>query len=208
MFCSNCGSKAAGNYCASCGACLVAWAEPAQPTEPTPVIDWRHETRVDVLVQTPAVKDQLDRAAAGKRFNITGETFLDLFSELVTPGVPLRKVAEIVQPLYASWGIGTGKSRAGLVAAPPGQVIVAVLCWLAEGGRTLRQVRQGDDGCVLEATLPSDLFALAGDLIISIHREGSGTRVEASTRIGGQLFDWGKSTRCLSQLFDSLPRAA
>jgi hypothetical protein len=52
------------------------------------------------------------------------------------------------------------------------------------------------------------VFALAGDLIIAVARHTGGTLVEARTDIQGQLYDWGKSTRCLEQLFGELNAAA
>jgi hypothetical protein len=72
----------------------------------------------------------------------------------------------------------------------------------------LRSVTQAEDGCLLEAVLPSDLFALEGDLLVSVRRSGGLAEVRASARIGGQIFDWGKINRCLDQLFDDLARDA
>jgi hypothetical protein len=101
-------------------------------------------------------------------------------------------------------GINTGKSRRQVLARPAGTTVVAALCSLARHGRALQQVHQGEDGCVLEATLPSDLWSFGSDLVISIKRVPGGTEVEAATNILGQLFDWGKSKRCLNQLFEDL----
>ena len=67
---------------------------------------------------------------------------------------------------------------------------------------------QAADGCLLEAALPSDLFSLEGDLLVSVRRVRELAEVDATTRIGGQMFDWGKSNRCLDQLFDDLARDA
>ncbi len=60
----------------------------------------------------------------------------------------------------------------------------------------------------MTAELPSDLFALEGDLVIGVVRQSNGTRVDAHTDIRGQIYDWGKSTRCLAQLFEELSAAA
>jgi hypothetical protein len=110
-------------------------------------------------------------------------------------------IASIVAPIYAQMGVKTGKKRRDTIDQPIGRMIVAVLCGLAENGLTLREVHQGDTGCVVEANLPSDLFALKGQLVVTIERTNSGTSIEAVTNIPGQWFDWGKSTRCLDKLF-------
>lgn len=206
MYCSNCGEKASGNFCASCGARLAtADGKPANAVVP---LDWSQEVRYETLVQIPEVRDRIAREATGAKKSLTGEQYLELFDKAFSPAVSLKKVAEIAQPLYASWGIQTGKTRLGIMPAPVGKVIVAVLCSLARTGRTIKHVTQAEDGCVLEATMPSDLFSLEGEEVISIRRTAEGTRVEAATKIPGQLYDWGKCNRCLSKLFEELEAVA
>jgi hypothetical protein len=68
----------------------------------------------------------------------------------------------------------------------------------------VREVHQLSDGCIIKAALPSDVFALEGELIIGVSRQPGGTRIEARTEIAGQMFDWGKSGRCLEELFGEL----
>ena len=63
---------------------------------------------------------------------------------------------------------------------------------------------QFDDGCEVTAKLPSDAFALEGSLIVAFRRITSGTHIEAATKIPGQWFDWGKSTRCLARLLQEI----
>jgi len=69
-------------------------------------------------------------------------------------------------------------------------------------------VAQEPDGCTFNASLPSDVFSLEGDLAVSVRRSGAHTEVGGVTRINGQFFDWGKSNRCLDQLFADLARDA
>ena len=52
------------------------------------------------------------------------------------------------------------------------------------------------------------MFALEGDLILTVSRTQGGTQVEAKTEIPGQMFDWGKSSRCLEALFGELISSA
>ena len=44
----------------------------------------------------------------------------------------------------------------------PGRAIIAALCSLAGRGQTLKAASQGTDGLVIEAVLPSDMFAFEG----------------------------------------------
>lgn len=202
MFCSHCGLKGTGNYCSACGTPL---GEP--PVLAT--IVWEDEVRYHVLLEHPEVRRRLAEAASAARKPMSGEEFLELAEKALEPllaGVPVSKVATLVQPLYARLGVRTSKSRAQVIAAPPGVVLVTALCSLATAGQTVRSVRQGEDGCVLEAELPSDWRALAGELILSVQREANGTRVEAAATALGQLYDWGKNQAALDRLFGDLHR--
>ena len=51
---------------------------------------------------------------------------------------------------------------------PVGRVIVSALCALAKGGHKVQEVRQAADGCMLLCEIPSDLFSLAGQLLVTI----------------------------------------
>jgi len=101
----------------------------------------------------------------------------------------------------------TGKTRSQVFHRPTGRILVALLCSLARRGRPLRHVKQGIDGCVFEATLPSDVWSMAASLVVSVSRAGGATLVEAATTVPGQLYDWGKSKRCLDELFADLSAA-
>jgi hypothetical protein len=87
-------------------------------------------------------------------------------------GVPLEELACLVQPIYGRLGIRTGKEQIRAVAAPASRLIVRAMCSLAAHGQVLRGVTQAADGCLLEATLPSDLFSFEGKLLVSIRRKG------------------------------------
>ena len=39
-----------------------------------------------------------------------------------------------------------------------------------------------------------------GQSVVTVVAEGDRTRLDARTKIGGQMYDWGKSTRCLDRL--------
>lgn len=206
MFCHECGSSARGKFCSQCGTPLCAedpdvWNGPLEP-----VADWETEVQYDRIIAFPGVREQVEREARQSRKRLSGEEFLKLADKLVPLGVSLEGIAAVAQPLYARLGIKTGKQRVRQVPAPVARVLVRVLCSLARHGQSLRSVTQAADGCLIEASLPSDMFALEGDLYVSLRRNGLCTDVDAATRIPGQVFDWGKSHRCLEKLLADAER--
>ncbi len=132
---------------------------------------------------------------------LSGEEFLALSDKIIPLGLPLEKLGAVIQPISAQLGVKTGNEYSETLPIPPGIVIVSALCSLARHGQVLQQVQQFEDGCLLEATLPSDMWSWEGSLYVSVHKTAAGTRVDGATQIKGQLFDWGKSKRCLETLF-------
>lgn len=208
MFCSECGKPAYGKFCSHCGASLVISESSPDLVPSEPVPDWDREVQYETILRFPGVRDMSDRHSRQAPKRITGEQFLALADKLVPLGEALEGLAAAIQPLYARLGIKTGKVQSHQVEAPVGRVLVRALCSLARHGQTLREVNQATDGCMLNATLPSDLFSLEGELLVSVRRNGLQAEVSRATYIGGQLFDWGKSNRCVDQLFTDLSREA
>ena len=234
MFCSNCGAEATGNFCWRCGTALAGApapgpAPPGRPAAPPPSgppqpgpppppsaartdEEWAHETRYEALVAIPEVRERIARNADLAETRMTGEEFLALADKIggkagLLP-VPVAPVAELVQPIYEDLGVQTGKKRAERVPWPVGRVLVAVLCSLARRDMDIRSVRQADDGCVVEAEIPSDVRSFGGTLVVTVGAANGATDVEAATKIGGQLFDWGKSARCLRELYADIAELA
>ncbi|WP_145057908.1 zinc ribbon domain-containing protein [Adhaeretor mobilis] len=168
-------------------------------------------TDCDLLLQIPAVRERIASSAAKSEKRMTGEQFLELCDKFISPltaGVPLVPVAKISVSFYAKLGVKTGKARTEYVRSPIGSVIVDTLCSLAERGQELKSATSAENGCVLEAALPSDLLSFAGSLIVTLEQSLQATRVEAVTVIPGQLYDWGKSNRALNVLFAQLEQAS
>jgi hypothetical protein len=159
------------------------------------VVDWDNEWRYDELIKVPEVRQTIERHTKMARAPI---------SEHFAKIAPSDKLAAFAQPIFGSFGIRTGKERTGLIDAPIGRTMLRVLCSLARHAQSLRRVKQDPDGCVFDAMLPSAPMSLEGDLIVSVHRRASRTEVTASTNITGQIYDWGKSRRCLDLFFDDL----
>jgi hypothetical protein len=211
MFCSQCGKEATGKFCWSCGASLHAGGAtlPERATDKGPSVDpdWQNEINYESLVHNAEVRDLLARQKpAGTR--MTGEEFAESFGKILNSPISLAPVMTIMQEVYGRLGIHTGKTRSERYRRPAGRVIVSALCALARGGYKVQEVRQASDGCILVCELPSDMFSLAGQLLVTIERTPEDTSVHADTHIKGQLFDWGKSNRCLSQLFEGIAMAS
>ncbi len=62
MYCSNCGQKAAGNFCSACGAKLDSTVTPTVAAVVLP--DWRNEVRHAELIRHPEVRDRIAQSAA------------------------------------------------------------------------------------------------------------------------------------------------
>jgi hypothetical protein len=119
----------------------------------------------------------------------------------------MTTIANAASELSQAIGIKTGKTRSQTLPIPPGKAIVAALCSLAGSGQEIRHVEQFADGCLLEASIPSDMWSFEGTLYLRIRGSGHESHVDATTKID-QLYDWGKSTRFLDQLFQALEGAA
>lgn len=215
MYCVNCGLKLVGRFCGSCGTpatpvgTFLERPATADSIETIPEAqlagDWRHEVRYAVLLKFPEVRDRLANVQEPSK-SMTGDEWMELYDKAFKPltGVSVQTIAKIAAPIYAKMGIKTGKTRKGAFADPPGQIIVDVLCALARNGLPLSKVHQGQSGCVIEAKMPSDLWSFEGQIVVTVEAHGSRTTVEAATKIPGQLYDWGKSNRCLEKLFGEL----
>lgn len=218
MYCSECGAKARGKFCSSCGTRLESGGAanggtgglehcPADETG-----DWTQTIDYAALLRYREVRERIEAAAAEAQAGVTGEQFMEFCEEALKPltivPIPYNAIAKIAQPMAAKWGLKTEKARTRLFSSPPGVVVVGVLCSLARRGHKLKQARQMDGACVLDAELTSDMFALTGELRITVRRDrDGGTWVEAATHIPGQAFDWGKSNRRLEQLMDDVAAA-
>jgi hypothetical protein len=207
MFCSQCGVKASGKYCHQCGSLLQSPDSVVvlrdEDLVPDPK-DWETDAQYENIVRVEAVRTVIARHAAHATKGLSAEQILAIYDKIAPSPIPLENLVALVQPLYESWGIRTGKNRSELIETPIGRAIARTLCSLAKHGQTFQSAEQHDSGCVLTAELPSSVCSLKGKLTISLLRRERCTQVAAATAIGGQVYDWGKSKRCLEQLFGDL----
>lgn len=206
MFCTNCGEKATGRFCAHCGSPVVPCSSGAGSNDG---LDWKDESRYQVLLHFPEVRDLIARHAPPAVKGLSGENFLKICDTFARPltGLPISisKLTSVVVPIYASLGIQTSTTRKELLDAPIGKMLVAAVCSLAHRGRPLKEVHQGEDGCVIEASLPAGWRSYEGQIVLSIQRQHPGTLVDAAATIPGQKYDWGVSKKCIDEIFEDLP---
>lgn len=199
MFCSNCGAEASGNFCAKCGSPLNAEAFASA----APLQDWSREVRYDTLIRIPEIRNLIARAAATRKKRMSGEEFLAAAEKLLAVPAPLAIIGTVGGKLSEFIGIKTGKERSETFQIPPGKAIVATLCALASSGQEIRRVQQFADGCLIEATIPSDMWSFEGTFYVRIRGNSHQSQIDATTKIS-QLYDWGKSKRFLNRLFLAL----
>ena len=60
------------------------------------------------------------------------------------------------------------------------------------------------DFCIIEAIMPSNIFAFKGYLVIVLQCHDGKTTIEGASVIPGQLIDWGRSKMCINGLFDDI----
>jgi len=209
MFCSNCGTKANGNFCAACGAQLqTPSAAPEQPVfeEATlPLVgDWVDEIIYDRLLQHPEVRDRIAKASQRCEKKMTGEEMIAIFDKVVTTGVPIGTLTGVLVPVFERMGLRTGKRAETSLKAPAGRTLLATLCAFASQGYEIKKVDQLNDGCLLTATIPSTMWTYQGDLVVGFSQLDESIQLQATTKIPGQLIDWGKSKRVLDELFNEI----
>lgn len=205
MFCSNCGKPASGNFCSGCGHALQAeFADPADVV----LLDWSNEVNYELLIAVPEVRDRIAAAGRLHRKQMSAEQFLKVYDLVVPTGVPMEKLIDFARPLYSKLGMNMDKTTSRRLSMPAGKALVGALCAMAKNGTELQSVEQAEDGCTLNANMPSSIWSFAGDLRVSVQRDGRATLVETNIKIPGQKFDWGKSQRLMDDLFDSIPAFA
>lgn len=217
MFCSHCGAPATGNYCCHCGGKLAASSERAPPAASEPSadsgvvsvpfvqvelvrLDWTEELHYGALLEHAEVRQRIAAAARRYREEISGEEILALFDAIASPPVSLEKLGKALMPVYSKLGIRTGKSASWCFSLPPGRVLTAVLCSLASHGMTIKQVEQAVDACQLTCRVPSNVWSMSSELVITVRGADQQTIVEANVMVAGQLYDWGKSRSILDHL--------
>ncbi len=207
MFCSECGHKATGKFCSSCGHRLSAAGAVEDPVVIEPDTDWRHSLDYENLIRQPEVRSRIDQAATRGKQGFTGQAFLEVCESVFSPltgGIAITTLAKIAQPIASKLGWKTSKERRLELADPPGTTLVTLLCYFAEHNYQLTTAQQPPGACILHATVPQDMRAYQGTLIVTVRPHPKGTILETTMTVPGAWYDWGKSQHVLDHLFGEL----
>jgi len=107
------------------------------------------------------------------------------------------------EALGTSMGLRTGKSTEISLACSYPSAVRAVVFALSAMRYQITSAFDTAAGAYVEAAMPGDFFAASGTLKIDLleaDESGKPTRMIAATEIKGQMFDWGKSKRALTEL--------
>lgn len=185
--------------------------------------DWAREVRYATLIAVPDVRASIANCALRSRPGVSAEQCLAFFDTVtptvagaLMPGVAptssalsLSRLSSVLVPIFVRLGIRASHTRSADLSIPPGLVIATALCSFASYGQTVQSAQQYDDGCLLEATLPSELRAWAGVLYVAISVTADDvTHVNGAVTVKGQMFDWGEGVKKLDHLFADLNNAS
>ena len=131
-FCSNCGARALGNFCAECGDqpdCAGARCDSAGPRSLTALTTGMKRCATASCCTSPKYGTRsLDTRPRPKK-GLSGEDFLKACDLAFVPltGTSLSKIASIAAPIYSRIGIRLEKKRNWSIQRPIGKVLVAAV---------------------------------------------------------------------------------
>lgn len=223
MFCVHCGADGAETFCATCG--RRQRAETQIPPERAPGQKeqrdfgsgsndsdselskhrqpecWIRSLQYHVVLASPEPRERISAASRKATKGVTGDDLLAVFDAVSPIGISLGKLTHAILPLYDKIGIKIDRESQALFDAPPGRVILAVLCTLATKSLAIADVHQDSNRCSLSADLPWGLMTNPGKVHVLIMEDGPHVRVSLAVRISGQWYDFGKSKRLIDELF-------
>mgnify|MGYP000684047336 FL=1 len=199
LFCPKCEIKIEGNFCSECGTEGASLNVKKRP----PATNWREENDLGKIIKNPDVQVFIKRFSNESQRSISAEEFLKKMDTLFLPstGVSLKKLTDVVVPIYTKLGIKTGKSKTEHFEYSIQEVLLKLLCSLVKHKYPLHEVQEVHNGILLIAGIPSSMKTFGGDIIISIEKLAAKTSVRVDAKIKGQLFDWGESKSVIKNLF-------
>ncbi|MEO6832720.1 MAG: zinc ribbon domain-containing protein [Chitinophagaceae bacterium] len=198
MYCAICGKPVSGNFCANCGT-PVAGSSESKP--PTSTLHWEEETTIPALLANPEVATLIKYYAGQAEKKLDADDYLSIFDTIMKPGgISLKKLADISVPIFEKMGVNTAHSTVHTLPFGLHESIIRCVCAIAKEGLPVSKIDLAENGLVLVATIPSDLWSWAGEMAVTIEALGTQTQVNIHTVIKGQLYDWGKSNRRMERL--------
>ncbi|TWU56713.1 hypothetical protein Poly51_26300 [Rubripirellula tenax] len=223
MFCVHCGADGAARFCAACGKNQTDLAGPFDTPEVVDLdvalthsietsdaivdailvddaSDWTKSIQYQTVLNHPVARNRITASAKKSQPGVTGEDLLEVFDAVSPIGFSLAKFTKAILPIYDKLGIKTDRQAQSIFDAVPGRLMLATLCTIASKALVIDQVHQGPDQCSLSAELPSGLITNRGRIHILIEVCEGYSRITLNTTISGQLYDWGKSTRLMTDM--------
>jgi hypothetical protein len=160
-----------------------------------PIGPWQNEHRIDVLLNNHAVRFRIEQATQSSSRPMSFEQFVTKSSGVMwaIPGMhvaalfPLAALAG--RQMWKALGVHVERAKSMTYHQAIGQVTVSVLCALARSGYPIQRTVQRDDGCILEAKLPSTWKYWGGTIACTVRSRFGGTEVKIVITIPGQLGD-------------------
>ena len=167
-------------------------------------ICWTESIQYDRVLANPEPRERISSAGQRAIGGVTGDDLLAIFDAVSPIGFSLGKFTNAILPIYDKLGIKTDHESQAIFDAPPGRVMLAVLCTMAAKSLAIADVRQEPHQCSLSAKIPSGLITNRGKLHVLILVHDLYVRVSLATTISGQWYDFGKSKRLIDEMFDEI----
>lgn len=219
MYCIHCGASGAHKFCARCGAAQTVGERREQVLDSprnsfqensdiiVAEILWTDTLQYEIILRQPEARARIAACASEAAQGVTGDDVLAVFDSVSTIGFSLEKLTKAILPIYDKLGIKTSRETQVRFAAPPGRVLLAVLCALAAKGFKIEEVEQSPQACRLFAKIPMGFITNSGHLRIMLSECEGGVHAVVSASISGQWYDWGKSQALIDAICAKISQA-
>lgn len=175
--------------------------------DPMPIVklnDWTMQLNYENLLSVPTARARIAASGRGASIGLTSQDLLAIFDAVSPIGISLGKLNTALLPIYDKLGIKTLRWAQNRFVAPPGRVLLALLCVMARESLTVTEVQQDVDLCQIAVDIPSSLVTNPGQLFVVLQTDSTGVYLEMRTRIPGQLVDFGKSKRLIQTVLTGI----
>ena len=166
--------------------------------------DWTMQLNYETLLSVPAARARIAASSRGASIGLTSQDLLAIFDAVSPVGISLEKLNTALLPIYDKLGIKTLRWAQDRFVAPPGRVLLALLCVMARESLIVTEVQQDVDLCQMAVDIPSSLVTNQGQLFVLLQADTSGVYLEMRTRIPGQLVDFGISKRLIQTILTGI----
>lgn len=218
MFCTQCGQKTGetDRFCSACGHALNSASQISNPIQQpetplvSPDIDWRNSSDFREIFNHPEVRGRIQRVTGATPGGMSADEFLKVAQPLMALAgagtVKLSVIKDIALPIYTKLGIKTENQQQKGFKSTFGETLAAALCSLAARGQSMLDIKQAENGCLIEAKLPSSLWNWEGSILLTLETHPEGILVKGNVSVPGQAFDWGRGKTTLTALFEDMMR--